>query len=58
MNATKLTKADIKALEKKYGKHNFCYQCGNPDMVPIEDQHLWPGFCECPKCGSSDLDAG
>ncbi len=45
----------IKELEEKYGKHNFCYQCGNPDIEPVEDQHLYPGFCECPVCGSTDL---
>lgn len=52
-----LSNKDIKTLEKKYGKHNFCYQCGNPDLKLVDDQHLWPGFAECPKCGSSDLDA-
>ncbi len=54
----RLTKIEIKELERTYGKHNFCYQCGNPNIVSVGDQHLWPGAAECPKCGSSDLDAG
>jgi ribosomal protein L37AE/L43A len=58
MFTTKLSNKEIKELEKKFGKHNFCYQCGNPDVKPVEDQHLWKGFCYCPKCGSSDLDEG
>lgn len=53
-----LDKKTVKELEEKYGKHNFCYQCGSPDIVPVDDQICWPGFYECPKCGSSDLDAG
>lgn len=55
LKVIKPTKKQIKELEKQFGKHNFCHQCGNPDIVPIEDQHLFPGFCECPRCGSSDL---
>jgi hypothetical protein len=35
-----LTKSQVKELEKKYGKHKFCYQCGNPDLILVEDQHL------------------
>ena len=54
----KLTKGEVKELEKKHGKHNFCYQCGSIDLVPVDDQHLWPGYRECRNCGSSDLDAG
>ena len=53
-----LPEAEIKELEAKYGKHNFCYQCGNPDIKPVPDQRRYPGYCECPKCGSSDLRAG
>ncbi len=53
-----LDSKEIKGLEKKYGKHNFCYQCGNLQLEKVDDQHLWPGYCGCPKCGSSDLDAG
>lgn len=47
-----LNKEEIKALEKKYGKHKFCYVCGNPHIVlesPAEGYY-------CPKCGSSDED--
>lgn len=43
----------IKELEKKYGRHKFCYECGNPDIKPIDD---FPFLFWCPKCGSSDLD--
>ena len=58
MFKTTLTNKQIKELEKKYGKHNFCYQCGNPNLKLIDDQNIYPRFSECPKCGSSDLDAG
>lgn len=47
-----LSEEKIKELEQKYGKHNFCYQCGNPNIVlesPAEG--YW-----CPVCGSSDQD--
>ena len=47
-----LSKDKVKDLEEKHGKHNFCYQCGNPNLVyegPAEG--YW-----CPKCGSSDQD--
>jgi hypothetical protein len=54
---TKLTDKQIKDLEKKYGKHNFCYQRGNPDTKLVDDQICWHGFSWCPKCGSSDLNA-
>ena len=48
----KLTRKEIKALEKQYGKHKFCYQCGNPDII-LESLAEWAW---CPKCGSSDQD--
>lgn len=47
-----LKKDEIKELEAKYGKHNFCYQCGNPKLI-------YEGAAEgywCPECGSSDQD--
>ena len=47
-----LTKKEIKELEQKYGKHNFCYQCGNPKII-------WESPAEgawCLECGSSDQD--
>ena len=47
-----LSKAKIKELEKRYGKHNFCYQCGNPKLVL---ESLAEGYW-CPECGSSDSD--
>lgn len=47
-----LTKEEIKKLEARYGKHKFCYQCGNPDLVY---EGLVEGY-SCPKCGSSDED--
>ena len=47
-----MTKLEIKELEQKYGKHNFCYQCGDSQIV---DEGLAEGFW-CPQCGSSDLD--
>ena len=45
----------IKDLEKKYGKHKFCYQCGNPDIIRFGEPYD-PNYAWCPKCGSSDLD--
>lgn len=57
MTVQTISQKTIKELEKKYGKHNFCYQCGNPDLKPVEDAHIWPKeYRACPKCGSSDLD--
>lgn len=47
-----LTREGAKELEAKYGKHKFCHQCGNPNIV-------WESPAEgawCPKCGSSDQD--
>ena len=44
----------IKELEAKHGKHNFCYQCGNPDIKPLGMPY--PGGFHCPQCGSSDGD--
>lgn len=53
-----LTKQQIRKLEAKYGEHNFCYQCGNPDLKPVKNAHLWPNdYRSCPKCGSSDTNA-
>ena len=53
----KLSRARIKELESKYGKHKFCYQCGNPEIIPVEDWQIYKDkYYECPKCGSSDLD--
>ncbi len=54
----KLTQAQVKDLEKQYGKHEFCYQCGSTNLGPVDDQVLYPGYKECRNCGSSDLDAG
>ena len=47
-----LTREGAKELEAKYGKHKFCHQSGNPNIV-------WESPAEgawCPKCGSSDQD--
>jgi hypothetical protein len=44
-----LSDEKIKELESKYGPHNFCYQCGNPDLIGES-----PAYCD--KCGSSDED--
>lgn len=52
---SKLSQEQVKELEAKYGKHNFCYQCGNPDILPIGEPYA-PDLCWCPACGSSDLD--
>jgi ribosomal protein L37AE/L43A len=49
-----LTKSQVKNLEKKYGKHNFCYECGNPNLIQCEPFNS--ELKECPKCGSSDMD--
>ena len=50
-----LKQKEIKELEKKHGKHNFCYQCGNLEIKPLGKPYD-PNLCYCPKCGSSDLD--
>ena len=47
-----MTKEEIKELEAKYGKHRFCYQCGNPNLI---HESLVEGYW-CPKCGCSDMD--
>lgn len=49
-----LSEEEIKSLEERYGKNNFCYQCGNPDLKPIKGYEKFE-FCKCPKCGASDL---
>ena len=43
-----------KELEAKYGRHKFCYKCGNPDIKPLGMDYN--GGFYCPKCGSSDGD--
>ncbi len=46
----------IRELEKEHGRHKFCYQCGNPNIVPLGAPYF-KDYYRCPKCGSSDLDA-
>lgn len=50
-----LDKQQIKQLEAKYGKHNFCYQCGSPNIKEVTEPALKGNFY-CLNCSSSDLD--
>jgi len=30
---------EILELEAQYGKHNFCYQCGSPNIKPMGESY-------------------
>lgn len=50
-----ISNKEIKCLEKKYGKHNFCYQCGSKKIKEATEKNLKGNFY-CLECHSSDLD--